>query len=415
MGKTYAVGQLDTDLQFGARAWSYLMEKHTTCKALKRAIKYEERVGESVSRGIEDLRLLSMAVLGKTTMPEFAVESMKLAYSGNRSKGYSENMGNIPMLALLYVAYYGCDQMSYTCPLPLRKIQGALDQIVQFVRDNCEKKETTAIATQMFIDLFTEERGSRKALMEGSEFQRHFAPYSTNPYLSRPSKTEIQASLFSGRFGTETGIDDTKRIERMIREEQVLEGIYGASAVTFNICELPMPIVHYRAKTRGMVASDFGVVPRYVSRYPWGPMFTMRAKGVGGGTVLIDNSGSMSFGAGEVAQIVHDIPVATIASYNGRGTRGTLFILAKNGRMAEPEAIEQSSIGCGNIVDYQSLLWLKTQREPRVWISDGGVTGALDRSYVGITSACHDIVKKNRITRVLSDVESVVRFMKGGR
>jgi len=50
MGKTYAVGQLDTDLQFGARAWSYLMEKHTTCKALKRAIKYEERVGESVSR-----------------------------------------------------------------------------------------------------------------------------------------------------------------------------------------------------------------------------------------------------------------------------------------------------------------------------------------------------------------------------
>jgi len=178
-----------------------------------------------------------MAVLGKTTMPEFAVESMKLAYSGNRSKGYSENMGNIPMLALLYVAHYGCDQMSYTCPLPLRKIQGALDQIVQFVRDNCEKKETTAIATQMFIDLFTEERGSRKALMEGSEFQRHFAPYSTNPYLSRPSKTEIQASLFSGRFGTETGIDDTKRIERMIREEQVLEGIYGASAVTFNICE----------------------------------------------------------------------------------------------------------------------------------------------------------------------------------
>jgi len=141
----------------------------------------------------------------------------------------------------------------------------------------------------------------------------------------------------------------------------------------------------------------------------------MRAKGVGGGTVLIDNSGSMSFGAGEVAQIVHDIPFATIASYNGRGTRGTLFILAKNGRMAEPEAIEQSSIGCGNIVDYQSLLWLKTQREPRVWISDGGVTGALDRSYVGITSACHDIVKKNRITRVLSDVESVVRFMKGGR
>ena len=94
--------------------------------------------------------------------------------------------------------------------------------------------------------------------------------------------------------------------------------------------------------------------------------------------MLIDASGSMCFGQAELQRITATAPLATVAIYAGRGVSGTLAIVAARGRMASSNDIG-ALLGRGNVVDGPALRWLAQQAEPRIWISDGHVTGAHDR------------------------------------
>ncbi len=96
-----------------------------------------------------------------------------------------------------------------------------------------------------------------------------------------------------------------------------------------------------------------------------------------GGSVLIDTSGSMRLGSDDIdAILAASMGVALVAIYSGSEGEGELRVVARGGRRAATEQLEP--FGGGNIVDLPALDWLARQPRPRIWVSDGGVTGIGD-------------------------------------
>lgn len=128
---------------------------------------------------------------------------------------------------------------------------------------------------------------------------------------------------------------------------------------------------------------------------------------VPGGTVLIDVSGSMNLSVAKIWEIVESAPGATVAVYAGDGRRGTLRILARDGRVAAREACRGNGMGTMNVVDGPALRWLARQSRPRIWVSDGFVTGINDKSSSWNTLDAQRIVKQAGITRIPTVGEAV--------
>jgi hypothetical protein len=122
-----------------------------------------------------------------------------------------------------------------------------------------------------------------------------------------------------------------------------------------------------------------------------------------GGAILIDCSGSMNLTTDELRSVVSRSPAATVALYAGLpgDQSGLLLIVGKNGRFAEIEEIT-SCLGKGNIIDGPALRWLSRQPEPRIWVSDGCVTGRGDRSGINLDKETDSIVRIARIKRIAS-------------
>ena len=119
-----------------------------------------------------------------------------------------------------------------------------------------------------------------------------------------------------------------------------------------------------------------------------------------GGTVLIDGSGSMSLSREDLEQIVTTAPASTVAIYSGCSTTGTLTIIGTKGRIADTKGLAKARVGNGNIVDGPALEWLGKQAEPRLWVSDGFVTGKHDRTSVDLGAEAQTLCQKHRIRRV---------------
>lgn len=135
-----------------------------------------------------------------------------------------------------------------------------------------------------------------------------------------------------------------------------------------------------------------------------GRAFTLRSpRSAQCGALLIDCSGSM----GE--QVTHDrlmavlarSPSATIGLYAGEPTNnsGSLLIAARNGMHAGREVIDNWEHS-GNVVDGPALQWLAKQKPPRVWVSDGEVTGLGDRTSINLQAEADTIVAVAHIRRV---------------
>ncbi|HKJ24055.1 MAG TPA: hypothetical protein VKB65_04480, partial [Myxococcota bacterium] len=117
-----------------------------------------------------------------------------------------------------------------------------------------------------------------------------------------------------------------------------------------------------------------------------------------GGTVLIDVSGSMHLRPDDLDALVDaSRGAALVAIYSGREREGELRVVARGGRRAAAEDL--APFGSGNIVDVPALEWLARQPEPRLWISDGGVTGEMDRGSREIRRRCAGVVRHARIER----------------
>ncbi|HEB88821.1 MAG TPA: hypothetical protein ENI85_04550 [Deltaproteobacteria bacterium] len=131
-----------------------------------------------------------------------------------------------------------------------------------------------------------------------------------------------------------------------------------------------------------------------------------RVRRHGGGTVLIDASGSMSLASEDIEAIcVAAGGSALVAVYSGEGGTGELRVVADRGRRARAE--DCGTRGIGNVIDLPALHWLAGRPAPRFWVSDGGVTGVGDEPCETLSEACRQLVGRARIQQVASVKEAV--------
>lgn len=142
-----------------------------------------------------------------------------------------------------------------------------------------------------------------------------------------------------------------------------------------------------------------------------GAIFRRKARGNGGVTILVDNSGSMAIKAPELIALLRAAGDATVAIYSGRGGRGELRIIADKRRSVSLRTDRPDpafkSMG-GNEVDYPATRWLAEQRGRRVFITDGGFTGSGDEGYAQINREIEVLVKSRRIER-FNNVETFIQ------
>lgn len=114
-----------------------------------------------------------------------------------------------------------------------------------------------------------------------------------------------------------------------------------------------------------------------------------------GGTILLDMSGSMSLEPEDIVKLLKTAPLAQIAGYSGNKTTGTMYIMAKGGRYHNGIPAHPGN----NVIDGPALHWLAKQPKPRVWISDGQVTGTGDGMQTRLLADAVGIVSRGDIER----------------
>lgn len=126
-------------------------------------------------------------------------------------------------------------------------------------------------------------------------------------------------------------------------------------------------------------------------------------------TVLLDVSGSMRLAEADLEGLLRASGEGTrVAIYSGEGPAGQLRIVADSGRRAEGDQLTR--YGSGNVVDLPALRWLSRQRGPRLWISDGKVTGVGDQVSRRLTERCRAFARRYAIRRV-DDIASAVKLL----
>jgi hypothetical protein len=178
--------------------------------------------------------------------------------------------------------------------------------------------------------------------------------------------------------------------------------------------------VNLRGDVRRARPSNAGVAMRYPSRALTDPHRRVMAKKtrVGGGIVLIDQSGSMDMEPEEVREFARTHPKALLVGYSHRpgdpGGTANVWILAANGKVASAPIAGN----VGNGVDGPILEWAIAQRrssEPIVWVCDGQVTDAHDHPGPQLTAECGELVARHkiRLVRNLAAVSAALAHPRG--
>jgi hypothetical protein len=104
-----------------------------------------------------------------------------------------------------------------------------------------------------------------------------------------------------------------------------------------------------------------------------------------------------------VMALLEHCPTATVALYaGGPGDHsGSLLVAARAGLHAAREVIEEWP-RVGNVVDGPALRWLSRQQPPRIWVSDGMVTGMNDHSDSDLSLEVERLLSTAHIRRVPS-------------
>jgi hypothetical protein len=190
------------------------------------------------------------------------------------------------------------------------------------------------------------------------------------------------------------------------------QGAVEPGRLTVKAAPLSVPLRPGQGGGRGWRAASEGSVVRYLARWPVdGAVFRRRARR-GGGTVLVDNSGSMALEVADLDRLLLSTPHGMrVAVYSGSGAEGELRVVADGVRRAAPEHLAR--FGGGNVVDLPALEWLARQPLPRLWVSDGGVTGVGDRGSLALKQRCAAVCRRARIRRV-AKIDDAVALLKGG-
>lgn len=174
------------------------------------------------------------------------------------------------------------------------------------------------------------------------------------------------------------------------------------------IVNLPLVEAHPTKKNARKICPGFVGAFRYPHRALLpasdGSAFAYRKKAKGG-TVLLDCSDSMNLNLRNITGLLNHAPMLTVAAYAGGNNdyrdsnKGSLVILIKNGMVADRTSIKNwyESTSGENIIDGPAIRWLIKQARPRIWISDGQVTGINDH---GSDNLDFEIMLLKRIGRI---------------
>lgn len=151
-------------------------------------------------------------------------------------------------------------------------------------------------------------------------------------------------------------------------------------------------------------STDMGVVPRNIHRSIIdGNVFAVRRR-IFGGSVLIDDSGSMSWLPEQIEDVMKAAPAVIIAAYSGSRAHGELKILAKDKHRVAKGDIK-TRYG-GNDIDLPALEWLAQQTEPRIWVTDGGVHPGKGGDPLQAAQDCVDFCIENKINVVEDAIQA---------
>jgi hypothetical protein len=185
------------------------------------------------------------------------------------------------------------------------------------------------------------------------------------------------------------------------------KGQEDVNAAEMFITEPSLPVVYPKARrcTVGRKASRYGALVHGANRwFSDKRIFRGHAK-IEGGTVLIDTSASMKLNAASVDLILRTAPGATlVAMYSGKDGKGELRIVARSGRRVADTGL--APYGQGNLIDVPALKWLSGQPAPRIWLSDGRVTGERDWASSVLARQCYVICRRHGIRRVANAEEA---------
>lgn len=145
-----------------------------------------------------------------------------------------------------------------------------------------------------------------------------------------------------------------------------------------------------RYAARKIKPREFGDTFRFPERDVTDERVFGSMRHVRGGTILIDNSGSMALSHEDIMSLIRYAPNAEIAQYEGRRNDGDLKIIAHHGRVAAPKDL-QRKYG-NNTIDGPALEWLVTRKRPFMWVSDGQVHGKMD-THGGVYTS--ELLKKH--------------------
>ena len=147
---------------------------------------------------------------------------------------------------------------------------------------------------------------------------------------------------------------------------------------------------------------DEGILPARMYRMTIDQRVFTRRHGLRGGTILLDRSGSMCVKADDLKKLVLEFPRVTVADYGGHNREGNLRLLIRHGRRVSDTTLARPPAGSFNVIDVPALEWLGRQSAPRVWISDGGVTGVGDTPSMLVVQQAHYLKLRGRIRRYSS-------------
>lgn len=186
------------------------------------------------------------------------------------------------------------------------------------------------------------------------------------------------------------------------------EALWG----TMKVETPPLTIKHANKVGRRVTPSIAGQRLRNISRlYTDGAIFDRRRKSAPPDAVLIDQSGSMSWNASKLHELVAKMPVGIVAGYSGGDGVGILRVLAKDGKMVAPRLV--SPPYGGNEVDGPALRWLAAQKGRKVWVSDQGVCSDACDDEDALLADCNEVRRKANIRVCLStDPTEIMRVLR---
>jgi hypothetical protein len=164
--------------------------------------------------------------------------------------------------------------------------------------------------------------------------------------------------------------------------------------------KMPLTLPHTGRKGRKLIPMPYGKSIRFIVREDTDPeqrVFSRKSRATGG-IVIVDCSGSMSFGTEDLDRIMAATAGATVLCYSsGNEPEGpNIWQVARGGRRTSTLPYFPGNNGVdGPALEYG--VSLRRHNEPVVWVSDTHVTGTGDRASSVLRDWCLDFCNKHNI------------------